>query len=83
MDQSLLNYFTKQIKLHQLIIEYLDETKHIEEKFSNCQTFLNDDNILENQSKFSEFIHLLIKISNDHYSDNDIFEKIVNLINPY
>lgn len=72
-------YIDKMKKIHQNILEYLEDGSK-EEEYQNLLTLIDENHIRDLYSELKNFLHLIVSISNDHYRTSDFFGKIEQLI---
>ena len=73
-------YLTKCKELQKKILDFIENESDIEENFQNLQTFLKDNQIKSNKQSTRTLMHLVSRISNNHYQTPDFMSKIEQIL---
>ena len=62
------------------ILNFLEEETNFEENYANLTGILEEQKIREDKNRLQSLLHLLLKISNNHYRSPDFFSKIEKIL---
>ena len=74
------SYFNQMKMIQSIILNYIESYHNAEENYQNIIQFFNDQKIKTNKYLLKSILHLLLKISNNHYRLPYFFIKIENII---
>lgn len=76
MSKKITAYLEKMKAIQTNILQYLEGSEDLEENYENIIKSIDDNKIIENQHELKPFLHLLVKIANNHHRKVNFFEKI-------
>ena len=77
---ALQEYLEKMKDIHAQIILYLDYEVNDEENYENLFQLLVDQKIRNDSHELKLFLHLILKIANNHHHTTDFFDKIEKIL---
>ncbi|KAK8889214.1 hypothetical protein M9Y10_033960 [Tritrichomonas musculus] len=75
---SIKEWFEKFENIQSKLLEYIESEANVEEKYENFISAIND--VCENKEELKLFLHLLLKISNNHFHTSNFFQKIDKIL---
>ena len=73
--------YLEEMKMIQInLLEFIGDSMNAEEKYQNFIKLLKDYQILLNKHKLKSLLHLITKISNNHYRPPNFFSKIEKVL---
>lgn len=73
-------FIQKMQDIHQHLVKYLDSEENIDSNFDNFKKVIEDQMIRSNNYEFKSFLHMMVKITNNHHQTLDFFTKISEII---
>lgn len=71
---SIKEWFEKFENIQSKLLEYIESEANVEEKYENFISEING--FCENKEESKLFLHLLLKISNNHFYTSNFFQKL-------
>ena len=73
-------YLTRKKELYKALINYIEYKSNSQDDYKNLINFFESRKIHENREEFRELLHLILKISINHYQYIDFPTKIEKII---
>ena len=77
-------FLEKKKQIQKVFLEFINNEDDYEENYQNLMMMIiKNQNIRENKYELKEFLHLLLKISNNHYRNKDFFSKYEQILTQF
>ena len=73
-------YIEKMRQIHRKFLDFLESGYDLDNEFQSIIKILFDERIQSNMHEFKSFLHLIVKVSNNHYRTYNFFNKIEKII---
>ena len=83
MKMNTQEYLKKMQKYQNNLLEYLEDDENPDCNFETLTNICDENNFYFNKFKPKSFLHLLIKIIDNHYRNTNFFIKIFRILNYY
>ncbi|KAK8841958.1 hypothetical protein M9Y10_026914 [Tritrichomonas musculus] len=78
---SIPSYIDKMKKIHKMILKYIKEGS--ETNLQSLSNEIENEKIINDKNEFKSFLHLICKISNNHYKSQSFHAKIEQILSFY
>ena len=79
-EMNTKNYLDEMKKIQGSLLQFLESQNNSEENYQLLFNLIGEQKILDSKYKFTSFLHLISKVSNNHYRDSDFFNKIDHIL---
>ncbi|KAK8900153.1 hypothetical protein M9Y10_002476 [Tritrichomonas musculus] len=83
LEEPIHQFLDKINKIEEIILQYLDSDNLDIIDFDDLKNIIRNLGILENKHELKIFLHLISKISNNHYRSQDFFIKFEQILNEF